>query len=202
MAYPLAQIAIVRNDRKLAGIALDQLVHRIHYLSTSEAVFQRNDLGKGTGFRNWGRGIVWYVLGMVKTINLMENSAFADLPQLDGIKTEFVRVMNWASQFQDKNGMWCSFIHRPDTLPDTTATAGIATTMVWGVRLKLLPESYLAKAELAGVSLRKYLTADGFLTNVSQINRGGESLQENGYRAISQFALGLMVQYFTVIDLG
>lgn len=202
VAYPLAQIAIVRNDRRLAGIALDQLVHRIHYLSDSEAVFQRNDLGKGTGFRNWGRGIVWYVLGIAKTINLMENSTFADLPQLEGLKTEFVRVMNWASPFQDKNGMWCSFIDRTETLPDTTATVGIATAMAWGVRLKLLPESYLEKSELAGVGLQKYLTADGFLTHVSQINRGGEALQENGYRAISQFALGLMAQYFTVTDLG
>ena len=200
MAYPLAQIAVVRNDRQLAGIALDQLVHRIHYLSTSEAVFQRNDLGKGTGFRNWGRGIVWYVLGMVKTINLMENSDFADLPQLDGMKTEFARVMNWASPYQDKDGMWCSFIDRPETLPDSTATAGIATAMVWGVRLKLLPQSYTEKAEIAGVGLQKYLTADGLLTNVSQINRGGEALQENGYRAISQFALGLMAQFLTVSD--
>lgn len=201
LAYPLAQIAIARNDRKLAGIALDQLIHRINYLSTADAVFQRNDLGKGTGFRNWGRGIVWYVLGIVKTINLMENSVFGDLPQLDRIKTEFVRVMNWASRFQDKNGMWSSFIDRSETLSDTTATAGIVTAMVWGVRLKLLPESYLEKAELAGVGLQKYLTADGFLTNVSQINRGGEALQANGYRAISQFALGLMVQYFIVRDL-
>jgi len=201
VAYPLAQIAMVRNDRKLAGIALDQLVHRFHYLSTNESIFQRNDLGNGTGFRNWGRGIVWYVLGIVKTINLMENSTFGDLQQLDQIKTEFIRVMNWASQFQDKNGMWCSFIDRPETLPDTTATAGITTAMAWGVRLKLLPESYLEKAELAGVGLQKYLTADGFLTNVSQINRGGEALQANGYRVISQFALGLMAQYLEMADL-
>ena len=30
LAYPIAQFAIVMNDRDLAGIALDQLVHRIH----------------------------------------------------------------------------------------------------------------------------------------------------------------------------
>ncbi len=200
MAYPLAQIAIIRNDRSLASIALDQLVHRIHYLSTNEAIFQRNDLGKGTGFRNWGRGIVWYVLGIVKTIHLLEGSSFDDLPQIVEVKAEFVRAMNWASQFQDKDGMFCSFIDRPETLPDTTATAGIATAMAWGVRLKLLPESYREKAKFAGVGLHQYVTADGFLTNVSQINRGGEALQGNGYRAISQFALGLMVQYLEVAD--
>ena len=73
LAYPLAQIAIVRNNREMAGIALDQLVHRIHYLSAPDAIFQRNDLGSGTGFKNWGRGITWYVLGMVKTIHLLED---------------------------------------------------------------------------------------------------------------------------------
>lgn len=194
LAYPLAQIAIIRNNRELAEIALDQLVHRIHYLATADAVYQRNDLGKGAGFKNWGRGITWYVLGMVKTINLLENSTFADLPQLKIVKTEFMRTMNWVCQFQDKNGMWCSFVDKPDTLPDTTATAGIALALAWGVRLKLLPEPDIQNAKRALKSLQSYLTADGFLTHVSQINRGGESLQANGYRVISQFAMGLMAQ--------
>jgi unsaturated rhamnogalacturonyl hydrolase len=194
LAYPLAQIAIVKNNRELAGIALDQLVHRIHYLSAPDAVFQRNNLGTGTGFKNWGRGITWYVLGMVKTIHLFEKSAFADLPQVTIVQSEFVRVMNWLVQFQDTQGMWCSFIDRPETLADTSATSGIATAMVWGVHLNLLPETYLQKAELAEKGLLKYLTPDGFLTHVSQINRGGEKLQSGGYRVISQFGMGLLAQ--------
>lgn len=194
LAYPLAQIAIIRNDRKLASSALDQLVHRIHYLSTNEAIFQRNDLGKGTGFKNWGRGISWYLLGIVKTIHLIGNSAFADLPKLEPVKTEFVRAMKWVCQFQDENGMWCSFVDRRETLPDTTATSGISAAIAWGVQIKLLPETDIQKAEKAMKSLQNYLTADGFLTHVSQINRGGEALQSNGYRVISQFAMGLMAQ--------
>lgn len=194
MAYPLAQIAVVRKDRNLAEIAINQLVHRSHYLATADAVYQRNDLGKGTGFKNWGRGITWYVLGMAKTINILEDSAFADLPQLGNAKSEFVRTMNWISQFQDKNGMWCSFVDRPETLPDTTATAGIAAALAWGVQLNLLPQTEIEKAKRAMNGLLTYLTADGFLTHVSQINRGGEALQANGYRVISQFAMGLMAQ--------
>jgi len=194
LAYPLAQIAILRNDRNLADIALNQLVHRIHLLSTDDIVYQRNDIGKGTGFKNWGRGITWYLLGMVKTIHLIVNSAFADLPQLKIVKTEFVRTMNWVYQFQDENGMWCSFVDKPETLPDTTATAGIASAIAWGLKQKLLHETDIQKAEKALKSLQNYLTADGFLTHVSQINRGGEALQSNGYRVISQFAMGLMAQ--------
>jgi len=97
-------------------------------------------------------------------------------------------------QFQDENGMWCSFVDKPETLPDTTATAGIASAIAWGVQQKLLPETDIQKAEKALKSLQNYLTADGFLTHVSQINRGGEALQSNGYRVISQFAMGLMAQ--------
>ena len=134
-------------------------------------------MGKETGFRNWGHGIVWYIIGIVITINLLENSTFADLPQVDRIKTEYIRVMNWASPFQNKVGMWYSFIDRPETLTDSTAISRIATAIVWGVRLKLLPESYLEKAELASVGLQKYLTTDGFPINVSQISRDGEALQ-------------------------
>jgi len=194
LAYPLAQIAILRNDRKLADIALNQLVHRIRLLSTDDSVYQRNDIGKGTGFKNWGRGITWYVLGMAKTIHLIGNSSFADLPQMELVKIEFVRAMKWVYQFQNENGMWCSFVDKPETMPDTTVTAGIASAIAWGVQQKLLPETDIQKAEKALKSLHNYLTADGFLTHVSQINRGGEALQSNGYRVISQFALGLMSQ--------
>lgn len=197
LAYPLAQIAIVRNNREMAGIALDQLVHRIHYLSAPDAIFQRNDLGSGTGFKNWGRGITWYVLGMVKTIHLLEKIAFSELPQIATVKSEFIRVMNWLTQFQDTKGMWCSFIDQPETLADTSATAGIAIAMVLGVHMKLLPETWIQKAKLAEKGLLKYLTPDGFLTGVSQINRGGEALQSGGYRVISQFGIGLLAQLQT-----
>ena len=48
--------------------------------------------------------------------------------------------------------------------------------------------------ELAKRCFQNFLTADGFLTHVSQINRAGEVLQANGYRVISQFVTGLMAQ--------
>jgi len=50
--------------------------------------------------------------------------------------------------------------------------------------------------------MQKYLSEDGFLRNVSQINRGGEELQANGYRVISQFGMGLFSQTKAAIQLA
>lgn len=201
LAYPLTKIALLTNDRALAETAVLQLTHRIHYLSDAGAVYQRSTREEVKGYRNWGRGIAWYMLGIAKTLNLLKNSQFADLPQLPLIEKEFVRAMQWVSTFQDANGMWNSYVDRPETKVDTTTTGGIATAMVWGVRMGLLPASYRdQKAKLALKGLKNYLTADGFVTHVSQINRGGESLQEGGYRVITQFGLGLMAQLWAGVN--
>lgn len=201
LAYPLAKIALITNNRELAESALLQLTHRIHYLSDEGAVYQRSTRAEVKGYRNWGRGVAWYMLGIAKTLNLLKNSQFAGLPQLPLIEKEFVRAMQWVSTFQDANGMWNGYVDRPETKVDTTTTGGIATAMVWGVRMGLLPASYRdEKARLALKGLRNYLTADGFVSHVSQINRGGESLQEGGYRVITQFGLGLMAQLWAGLN--
>lgn len=61
LAFPLACIAIARNDRDFALKALKQLSFRTEYLTDDKAIYQRANEKGPEGYANWGRGTVWYV---------------------------------------------------------------------------------------------------------------------------------------------
>ncbi len=194
LAYPLACIAGVRSDRDLAEKALRQMILRTELLSDEQAIYQRTGNNGPKGFANWGRGTVWYLLGIVKTLHALRLGGFGQLADVAKVEAEFVRAAAFVAPWQNADGLWYSFLNRPATEMDTTASAGLAAAFAWGHRLGYLNEGYKIKAEKAYQALLAYVTPDGFMTHVSQINRGGEDLQANGYRVISQFALGLMAQ--------
>ncbi len=200
LAYPLACIAVIRNDDQLARKALKQLILRSNYLTDDFAIYQRSTHEGEKGYANWGRGTVWYLIGMAKTLAVLEKSGFRDLPEVETIKKKFLIEVEKISKYQNPKGMWYSFLDQPETEIDTTATSGIAASFAWGNKLGYLDNSYRMKAEMAYQALKSYITPDGFLTNASQINRGGVELQASEYRVITQFALGLMAQLKLVLS--
>lgn len=194
VAYPLAAIAEQRPDAGLAQEALDQLTHRIHFLTDEEAIYQRAELNGSKGFRNWGRAVVWQLLGIVKTLRIIERNDFGELEGIEGIKRSFREGVELSIRHRDDKGMWHAYIDHHEYGVDTSATAGIAASIAWGVKQGLLDTGYLTIAKVAYEGLLDYVSPDGFLRNVSQINRGGEELQRSQYRVITQFGMGLMAQ--------
>lgn len=194
VAYPLATIAEMRADADLAQTALDQLIHRIHLLTDEEVIYQRTTQDGSKGFRNWGRAVVWQLLGIVKTLRIIERNDFGELKGIDMIKHSFVQGVELAVGHRDEQGMWHAYIDHHEYGVDTSATAGIAASIAWGVKQELLDPAYLSIAGKAYQGLLDYVSPDGFLRNVSQINRGGEELQRSPYRVITQFGMGLMAQ--------
>lgn len=199
LAYPLAAMAVARKDRSLAEKALRQILHRAQRLSDDRAIYQQATPEGERSYANWGRGVAWHLLGMIKTIKVLKESPFRELPGLDEAEAVFKRSAARVASFQNIEGLWHSFLDRPATGPDTSATAGIAAALAWGHQLRLLDSAYRTRARRSYRSLTGYLTPDGFLTSVSQINRGGEALQASGYRVISQFGLGLLGQLRQVL---
>ncbi|MGB3585442.1 MAG: glycoside hydrolase family 88 protein [Tunicatimonas sp.] len=193
VAYPLATIAQVRKDAELAQIALDQLRHRSRYLVDELAVYQRSALSGEKAYRNWGRGVAWYLLGTIKTLAAVRSGSF-NLSGTDEVQQSFVAAALMANRWKNSEYLWYSYLDQPATEVDTSASAGIAAAIMWGVQLGVLPTHYRRSAQATYRSLQDDLTPDGFLTHVSQINRGGETLQKEGYRVISQFGMGLMGQ--------
>ena len=90
--------------------------------------------------------------------------------------------------------MWRGYLDAPSAALDTSVTAVLAVALVWGVAEGWLEPDYIKVGKQAYAGLLEYLTADGFLTSVSQINRGAEDLQRRDYWVISQFGMGLMAQ--------
>ena len=200
VAYPLAAIAKTTHDAQLAQIALDQISHRMRFLTDERAIYQRSSQQGTKTYRNWGRGVAWYMLGSAKTLHLLQEGGFNGLKGLEDVRQLFYKNMAWLADLQTKNGLWNGYVDRPETGIDTSATAGIAAAIAWGCSLGIVPETLMSRSYQAYEGLQTYLTADGFLTNVSQINRGGEDLQQSSYRVIAQFGMGLMGQLEATLD--
>lgn len=207
LAYPLAAVAVIRKDESLGQIALDQLTSRMHALtdtSTNDlAIYQRSDKKGNRSYRNWGRGVAWYLLGTVKTYQLLNRHEYGAAEDLAKIKSSFITYTRWIAALQDKDGLWNAYLDRPETGIDTSTSGGIASAIAWACHAGILDEKkYLPIAQKTYTGLQMHLSADGFLRNVSQINRGGEDLQTSGYRVISQFGMGLMAQLKAALNLS
>jgi unsaturated rhamnogalacturonyl hydrolase len=194
LAYPMAAMAIRKNDTALAQLAMDQLLHRMMFLTDEHAVYQRADTNGNRSYRNWGRGVVWYLLGVIKTIRILEQAGLTHIKGKDEILASFRKCIEMAVRHQDEHGLWHGYIDRHETGVDTSTSAGIAAAIAWGCRQGAVDKKYLPHASKARTALYGYLSPDGFLRQVSQINRGGEELQQSSYRVITQFGMGLLAQ--------
>ncbi len=199
LAYPLAALATIRKDEELAKLALTQLTGRAGFLAdssaTASAIYQRSDLEGNKGYKNWGRGVAWYLLGTIKTLRLLHQSGYGSPDDIKKMEASFMHHVSWIAKLQDRQGMWYAYLDRPETNVDTSTTGGIAAAIAWGCHDELLDKNkYMPTARKAYQALQTHLSADGFLRDITQINRGGEALQASGYRVISQFGMGLMAQ--------
>jgi unsaturated rhamnogalacturonyl hydrolase len=195
LAYPLAEVAVAKSDPELAALAINQLLLRHRYLSREGDIHQRATRSGATGYANWGRGVAWYLLGMVKTlVSLAKNEAFTKLEGVEEIRAIYEESVKWALRHQQSNGLWFSYLKEGVTGTDTSGSAGIAAAMALGEKHGWLTFSVRENTERSFNQLLKMLTPDGYLTGANQSNKGGEELQRGGYRVISPYALGLMAQ--------
>jgi len=194
VAYPMAVIARARRDRDLEALAVRQLRLRRDRLSAPDAVHLRFTEGRGHTYRNWSRGVAWYMLGLSHTLEALEGR-----DDLRDLRDEFARVAEWALRLQPGSGLWPCFVDDPASGPETSGSAGIAAAIARGAGSGMLPASMRPAARRTLKALEGQLTPDGFLGGVAQSNRGGEALQRGGYRVISQMAMGLMGQLIAAV---
>lgn len=185
VSYPLAVLAKVFNEPELLKLATVNLTRRMQLLTTKTSVFQRTTEQTEPVFENWARGVTWYMLGLARTLPFLPDNAETDL-----LKKEFVRVSEWAVDFQQKEGLWTCFLHQPKTGIDTSGSAGISAALMLGIRNGMLPKTLQKAADKSWSGLQTYLTPDGFLKGSAQVNKGGETLQRSGFRVISPYTLG------------
>lgn len=190
LAYPLAVLGAVRDDRRLRDLAVNQLLHRIERLAAANVLHLRAaDDGVRT-FPNWARGVAWFALGLVRTAEALPS---AEVPAK--VREAFAWCAELALRWQNARGLWSCFLDQPETGVETSGSAGIAAAFAVGARWLPKPARFIRAARAAHRELmNRYLVPGGFLGSVSQANRDGERLQRGGYRVIAHYGAGLLAQ--------
>ncbi len=190
LAYPLAALGAARDDRSLRALAVKQLEHRIERLAARDTLYLRANERDERTFANWARGVAWFALGLVRTMNQLPAG---EIPP--AVREAFVWSAELAMKWQSRQGLWHCFIGQPETGVETSGSAGIAAALAAGARLLPNPSRAIRAARAAHRELMKrHLVAGGFLGGASQVNRDGERLQRGGYRVIAHCGAGLLAQ--------
>jgi len=194
VAYPMAVVGAQTGDKDMQSMAFHQLRERMRRLRDGNDLYLRQNPDTfRRSYRNWARAYAWYMLGIVRTLQSLQDMGARDL------RREFVRISEIAVERQRPDGLWSCFLDRPELLPDTSGSAGIAAAMAEGVRLGLLTDDFREPAAKTWRGLQSYLTPDGLLTGVAQSNRGGLSLQESDYRVMLSMGAGLAGQLYAAL---
>ena len=193
IAYPMAVIGKAWRDVELMQEAFTQLKHRFVLFNDGILYLRYHGNGNYT-YPNWARGAAWTLLGFARTITELK-----DVMEDKEIIDKFREGIELAISMQGKNGLWHCFMHRPEVLPDTSGSAGIAAAILTGIQNGFLPESYKIHALNCWEGLQPYISPDGFLRGVAQDNRAGEKLQESDYRVIAQMGMGLMAHLYSCL---
>jgi len=189
VAYPLAVLGRQLKRPDLTELALSTIQARTEGLAAGESVYQRMLEGEKPVFENWSRGVAWYLLGLARTLDHLPNDNRSET-----VRADFRRVAGLVSRYQRPDGLWNCFMHQPETGPETSGTAGITAALALGYSRGWLPPSYGQVVRTAWQGLQAYLSPDGYLRGTAQVNKGGESLQRNGFRVISPYTLGFLGQ--------
>lgn len=190
LAYPLAALGRARGEAKLRSLAVAQLLDRIELLPHGGALYLRASEDGSRTFANWARGVAWFALGIVRT---MEELPAEEIPAR--AREALAWCAGLALRWQNPQGLWHCFLDDPATGVETSGSAGIAAALACGARWLPEPERARRAARAAHAELmRRHLVPGGYLGGVSQANRDGERLQRNGYRVIGHFGAGLLAQ--------
>lgn len=196
LAYPLTTLGTALKAPELYEMALLELEQRIKYLTDDGAVYNIGSISKGKTRirRNWGRGYVWFLLGIVRSGEILQNeSPLKNDPRVKRLKEVYRHYANIALSFRQPDHSWKAYLDQPETRFESSATAGLAAAFAHGHRIGWLPE--FSQKDLLSVYNRvlKSTTADGFLTDVTQHNAGSINLLQRGsYRVIAQYAIGFL----------
>lgn len=193
-AYPTAVLARVLKSDELASIALRQLEARRLTNVHEGSIYQSANMGGQKRLQNWCRGVCWYYLGLVRTLEALgdESAVKSWLPELR-------RVGAFLREHQREDGLWGNFIHDPQSTSDSSGSAGLAAALARAAAAGWIKSESRQTAQRTLKGLTSHLTPDGLLGGAAQSNKGGEGLQTGSYRTIYQMGMGLKTQLLAAL---
>ena len=193
VAYPLAVIGVARGRDGLTDQAVRQLMVRRERLDRPEGLYLRmGDDGQGQ-MRNWARGVTWYLLGLVRTLAVLEDAGHA-FP--DVLLDDLPRLVGWLRGLQHEGGAWTCFVDEPETGAETSGSAGIAAAMALAATRGWVDPPAAEAARRCLDALQGCLAPDGLLRGMSPSNKAEASpaVQRSGQRVMGGAATGLLGQ--------
>lgn len=187
VAYPMLVLGRQRGEARLIEDAWRQLRMRREELVHSGDLYLRCYDGKRS-FRNWTRGIAWYLLGLTQGLIEADSAAPADL------RAHLAERAAWIAARQRPDGLWDNFLDEPGPPPDASGSCGIAAALLNASKAGLLQADCRNLAERALKGALGHVQADGYLGSVAPNNKRGEEHQHTQRRTCEPFALGLLGQ--------
>ncbi len=165
------------NDRKHYADIFSQFANVVKYMRDEETglYYHGYDASKSifwcdkeTGLSKnfWLRAIGWYSMALLDTLSKTEPEGFE--AEYENLKKVFKELIDSLLKYQDESGMWYqlpALLGKEPNYLETSGSAILAFSILRGVRLGFLPESYRAYGVKAFDGIRnKYMkTEDGRL---------------------------------------
>lgn len=157
-AYPTAVLAKVLQSDELASLAQRHLEARKETNVHHGDIYQRGSLKGPDRLRNWCRGVCWYYLGIVRTVHALQDRQAAARWE-----PEIQRVARLLQKHQRDDGLWGNFLHDPQSVADTSGSAGLAAALAIAHHAGWLPPEARQAAQRTYEGLTAHLTPDGLL---------------------------------------
>lgn len=161
----LVHLGSLIGDEQLQQLGAEQAAAYVRALQDESGVFFHFLLertGRRYG-RGWGRGQGWALLGLLDVLEYLspEHRLYGDLT------TAFGRLADALLATQQPNGGWHAIVDDPSSGTEASTAAFAAAGFARGVRLGLLPETFLESAIAAWRATWSQVDADGRLEDVS-----------------------------------
>lgn len=136
-----------------------------HAIDTSKQMFWCDKV-TGLSQNCWLRAIGWYSMALLDTIDKVDNSDHKYDAECKMLKDAYVDLMNSMIKYQDESGMWYQVVNfggMDKNYLETSGSSIMAYSLLKGVRLGFLPESYRQYGEKAidGICKKYLKTKDG-----------------------------------------
>ncbi len=136
-----------------------------HAIDTKKEMFWCDKV-TGLSQNIWLRAIGWYSMALLDTLDKIDNSDGKFDKEFNMLKDAYVDLMNSMIKYQDESGMWYQVVNfggMDKNYLETSGSSIMAYSLLKGVRLGFLPESYREYGEKAinGICDKYLRTIDG-----------------------------------------
>ena len=136
-----------------------------HAIDTSKQMFWCDKV-TGLSQLSWLRAIGWFSMALLDTIDKCDQTDERYADDIKLMKDAYVDLMDSMLKYQDESGMWYQIVNfggMDKNYLETSGSSIMAYSLLKGVRLGYLPESYRQYAEKAinGICDKYLTTTDG-----------------------------------------